>query len=137
MVLQTFSETAFFGKTYGEAMDLLVEARDYLLHGEPIDRDMLLPVGRLQLCCETMRLTARLTQIMAWLLAQRAVHAGEMTQQAALADNKALADLEICMDGEDAEASGLPDRLVSLLDRSRRLYVRVARLDDLARRQLA
>lgn len=126
--------TAFFGKTYGEAMDLLVEARDYLAHREPIDRQTLAPLQRLRFCCETMRLTARLTQIMAWLLAQRAVFAGEISQEAALADHGALADVAICM---AEEAPAMPQRLASLLDRSRRLYVRVSRLDELARRQLA
>jgi regulator of CtrA degradation len=127
--------TAFFGKTYGEAVDLLVEARNYLAHREPLDRDQLLPLERLRFCCETMRLTARLTHIMAWLLAQRAVHAGEIDQHRALGAHRALAELEICMDELD-EAAGLPQRLSQLLDRSRRLYVRVARLDELARRQL-
>jgi regulator of CtrA degradation len=126
--------TAFFGKTYGEAVDLLVEARDYLAHREPIDRETLTPIERLKFCCETMRLTARLTQIMAWLLAQRAVHAGEISQEDALADHRALADLAICMESDDAAA--MPRRLGSLLERSQRLYVRVARLDELARRQL-
>jgi len=127
--------TAFFGKTYGEAMDLLVEAREYLAHREPIDRETLAPLQRLRFCCETMRLTARLTQIMAWLLAQRAVFAGEMSQRDALADHGALADVAICM-AEDTVPT-MPQRLASLLDRSRRLYVRVARLDELARRQIA
>jgi regulator of CtrA degradation len=128
--------TAFFGKTYDEAMDLLLEARDYLAHREPVDRTALLPHERLRFCGETMRLTARLTQIMAWLLAQRAVHAGELTQQAALADQSALANLDVCMADELEVAAVMPQRLLSLLERSRRLYVRVARLDDLARRQL-
>jgi len=128
--------TAFFGKTYGEAMQLLVETRDYLAYREPVDRSTLLPPERLRFCGETMRLTARLTQIMAWLLAQRAVHAGELTQQAALADQSALADLEVCMANEPDIAAIMPQRLLSLLDRSQRLYVRVARLDELARRQL-
>jgi regulator of CtrA degradation len=128
--------TAFFGKTYAEAMDLLVEARDYLAHREPIDRAGLVPVEKLRFCGETMRLTARLTQIMAWLLAQRAVHAGEITQEEALAEHRALAEHAICMEGE-GEGGAMPRRLLSLLDRSQRLYVRVARLDELARRQLA
>jgi regulator of CtrA degradation len=128
--------TAFFGKTYGEAMDLLVETRDYLAHREPVDRQTLLPLERLRFCCETMRLTARLTQIMAWLLAQRAVHAGEITQHDALAEHDALAALEICMEDEQALVAAMPRRLLGLLDRSRRLYVRVARLDEMARRQL-
>lgn len=129
--------TAFFGKTYGEAMELLIEARDYLAHREPVDRQVLAPLDRLRLCCETMRLTARLTQIMAWLLAQRAVFAGEISQRDALRDHHALAELGVCMDGEEWLAPAAPQRLASLLDRSRRLYVRVARLDELARRQLA
>jgi regulator of CtrA degradation len=129
--------TAFFGKTYGDAMDLLLETREYLAHREPIDRGTLLqPLDRLRFCCETMRLTARLTQIMAWLLAQRAVHAGEMSQNEALGDHGALADLAICMEEEES-AAAMPQRLGNLLDRSRRLYLRVARLDELARRQLA
>ncbi len=131
---QAAQATSFFGKTYGEAMGLLEEARDYLAHREPIDRQRLVSLDRLRLCCETMRLTARLTQIMAWLLAQRAVHAGEITQEAALGDNRALAELEICMGGAEAESEALPRHLVTLLERSRRLYVRVARLDELARR---
>jgi regulator of CtrA degradation len=129
--------TAFFSKTYNEAMDLLVEVRDYLAHREPIDRQALTPLDRLHFCCETMRLTARLTQIMAWLLAQRAVFAGEITQQDALAEHDALAELEICMGDEAGSGAVLPQRLLSLLDRSRRLYLRVARLDELARRQIA
>ena len=128
--------TEFFGKTYGEAVTLLVEARDYLAHREPIDRNALVPKARLQLCCETTRLTARLTHIMAWLMAQRAVHQGEINQEAALAGHEPLAELAVCMDGTAVESGELPYRLLSLLDRSRRLYVRVARLDDLARRQL-
>jgi regulator of CtrA degradation len=136
-VSQTAQATSFFGKTYGEAMGLLEESRDYLTHREPIDRERLVSLDRLRLCCETMRLTARLTQIMAWLLAQRAVHAGEITQQVALGDNCALAELAVCMGGAEAESDVLPRHLVALLARSRRLYVRVARLDELARRQPA
>jgi len=129
--------TAFFGKTYDEAMSLLVEARDYFAHREPIDRQTLQPPELLRFCCETMRLTARLTQIMAWLLAQRAVFAGEISQHDALSDHDALAELRICMDAEETAAAVMPLRLANLLDRSWRLYVRVARLDELARRQPA
>jgi regulator of CtrA degradation len=128
--------TAFFGKTYGEAMSLLLEARDYLTYGEPVDRAGLAPLDRLRLCCETMRLTARLTEIMAWLLAQRAVHAGEITQADALGEHRALGELAVCIDGPDLAARAMPRGLASLLERSHALYIRVARLDELARRQL-
>lgn len=128
--------TAFFGKTYGEAMSLLLEARDYLTYGEPVDRARLSQFDQLRLCCETMRLTARLTEIMAWLLAQRAVHAGEITQEEALGEHRALGDVSVCIDGLDAAETVMPRGLASLLERSHALYIRVARLDELARRQL-
>jgi regulator of CtrA degradation len=128
--------TAFFGKTYGEAMHLLLEARDYLTYGEPRDRALLPPLDRLRLCCETMRLTARLTEIMAWLLAQRAVHAGEISQEEALSQHRALSELKVCIDELDLADAAMPRGLASLLERSRALYIRVARLDELARRQL-
>ena len=133
---QQAQATEFFGRTYGEAMSLLVEARDYLTHREPIERQTVLPPVRLRMSCETMRLTARLTKIMGWLLAQRAVYEGELTQEAALDGQCALAEVEICMAGEAAETPELPQRLSNLLDRSRRLFIRVARLDELARRQI-
>ncbi len=126
------AETAFFGKTYGEAFDLVLEARDYLSFFEAGERSALLPMERLMMCSETLRLTARLTQIMGWLLAQRAVQSGEIGRDEALAEP--LAALEICMDGEDREEGSLPPRLSDLLGRSRRLYVRVAHLDEMARR---
>ena len=128
--------TAFFGKTYGEAMSLLLEARDYLTYGEPVDRARLSQFDQLRLCCETMRLTTRLTEIMAWLLAQRAIHAGELTQAEALGHHRALGDVSICIEELDAAETVMPRGLVSLLERSRALYIRVARLDELARRQL-
>jgi regulator of CtrA degradation len=128
--------TEFFGRTYGEAVNLLVEARDYLAHREPVDRGRLMPGDRLHLSCEAMRLTARVTQIMAWLLAQRAVHDGEITQDKALEGQAALADIAVCMTSEPGAIERLPNRLAGLLDRSQRLYIRVARLDELARRQL-
>jgi regulator of CtrA degradation len=126
--------TVFFGKTYGEALGLVVEARDYLeRQGEAPGRE-LAPLARMQMCAETLRLTARLTRIMAWLLAQRAVASGEMSVEEALADPLDAAD--ICGAGAEHEELDLPPRLSELLGRSRLLYGRVARLDALARRAL-
>lgn len=128
--------TAFFSKTYDEALGLLEEAKGYFAVLEPLERRGLAIEERLKLCTETMRMTARLTQIMAWLLMQRAVQAGEVTRAEALADTVTLADVNVCMEQAEDSWDGLPRRLVRLLDRSQRLYLRVARLDELARRRL-
>ncbi|HZS82369.1 MAG TPA: DUF1465 family protein [Stellaceae bacterium] len=134
----TAAPTAFFNRTYDEAMSLLVEMRDYVAHAEPRDRAGLSPAEGVRFCCATLRVTARLTQIMAWLLAQRAVHAGELSNAEIVAKNGPLAAIAVCMEGEDeAELAGLPRYFRDLLDRSHRLYIRVARLDEMVRRQSA
>jgi regulator of CtrA degradation len=126
--------TRFFGKTYDETMSLLVASRDYLANAQPADAVGLAPIDRLRVNCEAMRLTSRLTQIMAWLLAQRAVYEGEMSRATAASDEFRLAADAVCMSEADTALGVLPDRLRELLDESRRLYVRVARLDELNRR---
>ncbi len=126
--------TRFFGKTYDETMSLLLASRDYLASAQPADATGLKPIDRLRVNCEAMRLTTRLTQIMAWLLAQRAVYEGEMTRADAASDEFRLSADRVCMAEADPAAGMLPARLNELLDQSRRLYIRVARLDDLARR---
>jgi len=129
--------TRFFGKTYDETMSLLLASRDYLAMAQPADALGLKPIDRLRVNCEAMRLTTRLTQIMAWLLAQRAVFAGEMGRAQAASDEFRLSADAVCMAESAAAAHILPMRLQELLDESRRLYVRVARLDELSRRAAA
>ena len=128
--------TAFFSRTYDEALDLLEAARSYLSVLEPIDRRALPARDRLRLCSETMRMTARLTQIMAWLLSQRAVHTGELSRAEVLSDQQVLTEVDVCVARDERQWRGLPERLVALLDQSHRLYIRVARLDELARRSV-
>ena len=128
--------TAFFNKTYDETLSLLTEMRDYVAYSEERDRAQLAPLDSARLCCASLRATARLTQIMAWLLSQKAVHAGEMSTSDLVASNDPLAEIAVCMEGEsEGESAGLPQRFRDLIERSHRLYIRVARLDDMVRRQ--
>jgi len=127
--------TQFFGRTFDEAMGLLLEARNYVIADELRPLRVAEPTDRLILCCETMRLTARLTHVMAWLLAQKAVHAGEITLAEAAAEPFALGGRITCLD-EHPGVTAIGDAwLNTLLDRSRRLYIRVSRLDEMVRRE--
>lgn len=128
--------TAFFNKTYDEAFALLIEARNYIAYEEPGDRVILDDVERLNVSLETMRLTTRVTEIMAWLLYQKAVHAGEISREAACEPDCRLGGRDICLDGDDNPAA-LPRRLGDLVARSRKLYLRVSRLDELMTRDTA
>jgi regulator of CtrA degradation len=127
----------FFNGPYDETMALLIEARNYIAFHEASDHRRLPPQVRLQVSYESMRVTSRLTQAMAWLLAQKAVHAGEMTMVQAASEDYALAGGEICSDASGPENEELPSGLRSLLERSHRLYMRVARLDGMVRDQVS
>ena len=134
MATQGETPTAFFSRTYDEATGLLMEARDYLAAEERGDRARLAVGDRWRLTCETTRLTSRLTHIMAWLLARRAVFAGELTPVEAAGPPYLLERNETLVDGDPTAYENLSKNLSRLMDRSHQLYIRVARLDDLAQR---
>ena len=126
-----FAGTAFFEKTYREALSLVEEACDYLEGPVKQERTGLDVNQSLHLTGATMRLTARLTQLMAWMYVQRAVHVGEIDRLAAITSEHRLGPRRICLDDKVGPTETLPPRLQDLMQRSERLYRRVARLDDM------
>lgn len=113
-------------------MSLVCEARDYLAQQqqERGGQADLSPESQLWISCETMRLTARLTQVMAWLLVQKAVHSGELSRSEAAQPEHRLSGQTICEDVSQSDNAALQPKLAELLERSHRLYQRVARLDS-------
>jgi regulator of CtrA degradation len=122
-------EPTFFSGPYDETMSLLIEARNYIVYHDAAEHPKLPPHIRLQVSYESMRVTSRLTQVMAWLLAQKAVHAGELTPEQVASEEFALSGGEICSDPSGPDNEVLPVGLRSLLERSHKLYMRVERLD--------
>ena len=76
-----------------------------------------------------MRMTARITQVVAWLLVQRAVHAGEISRAEARKPRYRLSGHKVCQSSGQSVEESLPNHLLGLLERSDQLYQRVARLD--------
>src|SRR5271166_2189519 len=128
--------TAFFGRTYDEALDLVRRTRDYLRDAGAHDCALLDPVTGLAYSAESSRITARLTNLMAWLLMQRAVHQGEITIDEARREAPELARIKVCLEPACVEIDRLPARLTRLLDQSDRLYRRIMRLDEMIRRDV-
>ncbi|MDO8608609.1 MAG: DUF1465 family protein [Phaeospirillum sp.] len=122
---------AFFRRTYDETMDLMVEARNYMSYVERRERERAGAFAGLRMSCEAMRVTSRLTQVMAWLLMQRAVHEGELSVEQTLADSCRISGADVCLDESHSSDEALPNGLRSLLDRSHRLYVRITRLEQM------
>lgn len=119
----------FFGRTYDDTMGLLLSARDYVANVQPGEFSQIEPGERLHLNCEALRLTTRLAQIMAWLLAQKALAAGEITREEAQADAYRLGAHALCLADTDARVAANSKKLGALMAQSRLLFERVARLD--------
>ena len=77
-----------------------------------------------------MRVTSRLTQVMAWLMMQRAVQEGEITADEAVSEANRLSGYDVCMDVSFADDTSLPRGLKSLLNRSYGLYLRIFHLEE-------
>ena len=112
---------------YTEAMLLADEARSYFDRNGRDDRMQLDPLVRVGFSCESLKVTTRLMHVIAWLLTQRAVQAGELTPTQARRPARRL--------GESPESDeDLVDRLPvgarSLIRSSSDLYARVQRLDE-------
>jgi len=123
----------FIDRNFDELLDLMVEARNYIAYGQPAEKTGLAPEDQLQISFETMRVTARLIRAAAWLSIEKAVRNGELTREDALGDDFTLSTVEACLDPAGPEDETLPKALRSLLDRSYRMYMRIARLEGLAR----
>jgi regulator of CtrA degradation len=125
------AEMTHFTRTYDETLDLIVEARNYMVHLRPADRRARASGDSLRLSCEALRVTSRLTQVMAWLMLQRAVQDGEITAREACAEKNRLSGQSVCLDDSCGEDSEIPPGLRSLLSRSLRLYQRISRLEEM------
>jgi regulator of CtrA degradation len=111
---------------YVEAMLLADEARAYFDEAGRTEREALDPLIRVSFSCESLKVTTRLMHIIAWLLTQRAVDAGELRAQDALDPSRRLGDAPVT---DAALLAILPDRAHTLIEASTDLHRRVARLD--------
>ena len=84
------------------------------------------PSLRISLSCESLRLTTRLMHIIAWLLLQRAIAAGELPPSASGDPANRLGPSPDC---DPLVLRALPRGAQGLIDASLRLYARVAQVE--------
>jgi regulator of CtrA degradation len=111
---------------YVEAMLLADEARAYFDELGRDEREALEALNRVAFSCESLKVTTRLMHIIAWLLTQRAVDAGELSHREALLPSRRLGDAP---ETEPALLAALPAHAVAIIQTSVELYRRVERLD--------
>lgn len=111
---------------YMEAMLMADEVRAYFDESGKEARDALDPIDRVLVSCESLKVTTRLMHVIAWLLNQRAVEAGEMDSDGARDASRRLGD-SIDTDLETLER--LPPEARALIEGSMDLHARVARVE--------
>lgn len=119
--------SAHFDALFRDGMALVEHTAAYLDGKGRDEARRLSRTAALAYASESMRLTTRLMQLASWLLLQRAVKDGEMTQAEALADRRALRPER----QDTPNRIGLPASLEELIDRSFLLQERVTALDHL------
>ena len=91
------------------------------------DRLTLDPSDRVGFSCESLKVTTRLMHVIAWLLTQRAVAAGELSRAEAGESDRRLG---AASDSDAALLLRLPHVAIELIRASEELYERVRRLDS-------
>ncbi|MEA3018119.1 MAG: regulator of CtrA degradation [Sphingomonadales bacterium] len=112
---------------YVEAMVLADEARAYFDSAGRDERLGLDPVLRIGFACESLKVTTRLMQVVAWLMTRRAVAAGDLPATAAHSAERRLGDAP---ESDEALLPRLPAAAADLVRASRDLYDRVRRIDE-------
>ena len=112
---------------YVEAMVLADEARSYFDRNGREDRLGLDPVLRVGFSCESLKVTTRLMHVIAWLLTQRAVEAGEISKLEARSPARRLGDSP---ESDPAVLAKLPESALALVRSSQELYARVRRVEE-------
>lgn len=113
-------------RLYAEAMTLAEEARRYFDKAGRVERQSLDPATRVSFSCESLKVTTRLMHVIAWLLTQQAIAAGEITSREALDPSRRLGEAP----STDREVRNrMPERAGTLITASEDLYRRVSRLD--------
>src|SRR4051795_10843959 len=117
--------SAAFKALFREGMSLVEETAAYLDGaGRTESRD--LPRGAaLAYATESMRLTTRLMQLASWLLLQRAVNEGEMTQEQAKTEKNRVKLTSVAPDPGPEVLELLPRTLTDLIHHSLRLQLRL------------
>ncbi|MCL6682690.1 DUF1465 family protein [Sphingomonas alba] len=112
---------------YTEAMILADEARAYFDDEGREERLTLEPFVRVGFACESLKVTTRIMHIVAWLLTQRAVEAGEITGADGGRPERRLGK---ATESDPAVVEQLPPSAQRLINSSADLYARIRRLDE-------
>ena len=125
----------FIDRTYTEVIILLEEVREYAtLYGTNNTSLSFPKCDHNLVISEMLRLTTRLSAMVAWLLIQKGVARGDITAEQAHKNQYRLFDHRVCTQDSCTVDVALPPRLKRLLEKSEELFNRVSKMDRMAAR---
>ena len=124
----------FLPGVFNETLSLLFDAHHYFQSRGADEQATLSIRHRPIYATEMTRVTMRLTSVMAWIMVRRAINAGRIEEEKAAQDYR-LDGPDICLE-TNTSFEDMPHYLNYLSDRSRTLYERVHRLDQMAYKSL-
>ena len=126
---QKLAGSDMFKGLFKEGMGLVEETANYLDGPGRQDARQLDRHGAIAYATESMRLTTRLMQLASWLLLQRAIGAGEMSQDEARKEKHRISLSDIGRGNPLTGEEQLPAALKEIVERSLRLHQRILNLD--------
>ena len=119
----------YFDAPYKETIKLLEEVKQYLDNDEAYDRERVCDEYKFVMNVEIMNIIARLSHILSWTLAQKAVHNGEMTLEESLEPKWNISSAFVYSNLHYEVDERIPQRLRRFMNVSRNLFERTERLE--------
>ncbi|MBX9992084.1 DUF1465 family protein [Phreatobacter oligotrophus] len=126
-----------FKDLFREGMSLVEETAAYLDGPGRNDSRSLDRGPALAYATESMRLTTRLMQLASWLLLQRAVNEGELTQEQAAQEKSKVRLSSVGAPTPQSTLDELPEQLSALIGKAMRLQERIVHMDKLLFAEIA
>lgn len=114
---------------FNDTVALLLEARHYFSAVWPHYEPYLSPEERLHFTSEMSRITMRLSSVMAWLIAQKAIASGDLSEEEAR-DKYCLEGNELCLEVNQEAENVLPMEMRTILESTRQLYQRIYQIES-------
>lgn len=124
--------TYFIDPIIKDANKLLQEIHRYIKWQAPLDIEHMSGNEKFKVSHEAMRVTVRISQIIGWLMLQKAILEGELFREDILSDQFHILQGKSCLDRSSETDPSLPSRLRELLQESRGLYLRTMRLEEIS-----
>lgn len=119
----------FMPKLFHETMDIIFDSYEFFQIQDAMDDGRMSPHMRSLISNEMSRITMRLTSVMAWLMARKAVTSGQISDEQARAEYR-IDGVDQCLERNPSLEALLPEYMIDLLDKSHKLYERVWRMDQ-------